>query len=51
MRSCSRMKGRWWDALLAGHMTCPSLADLDWDEVKKLIIGAEDLFLYHYREK
>ena len=37
--------------LLAGHTTCPTLADLDRDGVKELIIGAEDGFLYHYREQ
>ncbi len=36
------------DAALAGHTTCPTLADLDEDGVKELIIGAEDGFLYHY---
>jgi hypothetical protein len=36
------------DLVLAGHTTCPTLADLDGDGVKELIIGAEDGFLYHY---
>jgi hypothetical protein len=35
-------------AVLAGHTTCPTLADFDRDGVKELIVGAEDGFLYHY---
>ncbi len=37
------------DALLAGHTTCPTVADVDGDGVKELIVGAEDGFLYCYR--
>ncbi len=36
------------DTVLAGHTTCPTMADLDRDGVKELIVGAEDGFLYHY---
>ena len=37
------------DGVLAGHTTCPALADVDGDGKKELVIGAEDGFLYSYR--
>jgi len=36
------------DTALAGHTTCPAVADFDGDGEMELIIGAEDGFLYWY---
>ncbi len=44
-----RDEGRLVDAVLAGHTTCPTVADVNGDGVKELIIGAEDGFLYCYQ--
>ena len=41
-------EGRLTDTALAGHTTCPTVADVNGDGVKELIIGAEDGFLYCY---